>query len=172
MVDSRQGRVVSIAGRPDKCRHVVEELGFDACLDYRAPDLAGRLREAAPDGIDIYFENVGGAVREAVWPLLNDDARVPVCRLIAGYNGCAKDAGDVHDLLMSLIVRRIRLRGFLNADHRDRSSEFLRQMQDWLECGQLVAPETIVDGLEQAPKAFIGLFEGRNIGKLVVRLPE
>jgi NADPH-dependent curcumin reductase CurA len=165
-------RVVGIAGGVDKCRHVVEQLGFDTCLDYRAPNLAGRLKEATPDGIDIYFENVGGAVREAVWPLLNDDARVPVCGLIAGYNDHVKDAGDVHGMLMSLVVRRIRLQGFLNADHRDRFPEFLRQMQGWLGRGQLVAPETIVDGLEQAPDAFIGLFEGRHLGKLIVRIPE
>ena len=165
-------RVVGIAGGPDKCALVVEELGFDTCLDYQDPGLAGRLREAAPEGIDIYFENVGGAVREAVWPLLNDDARVPVCGLVAGYNGTADEAGGVHDLLMSLIVRRIRLQGFLNADHRDRFPEFLRRMQGWLDRGQLVAPETIVDGLEQAPDAFIGLFEGRNLGKLIVRIPE
>lgn len=165
-------RVVGIAGGADKCRRVVEDLKFDTCLDYRAPDLGARVREAAPDGIDIYFENVGGAVREAVWPLLNNDARVPVCGLMSGYNDDVEDADGVHALLMSLIVRRIRLQGFLNADHLDSFPEFQRQMHDWLDTGQIVADETVVDGLEQAPAAFAGLFEGRNIGKLVVKLAE
>jgi NADPH-dependent curcumin reductase CurA len=165
-------RVVGIAGGADKCRRVVQDLGFDACLDYRAPDLAGRLHEAAPDGIDIYFENVGGAVREAIWPLLNNDARVPVCGLVSGYNGVEEEAGGVHALLMSLIVRRIRLQGFLNADHLHRFPDFESQMRGWLDAGRLGAQETIVDGLEQAPTAFIGLFEGRHTGKLVVRLSE
>ncbi|MGK6315575.1 NADP-dependent oxidoreductase [Neorhizobium sp. DT-125] len=165
-------RVVGIAGGADKCRQVVEELSFDACLNYRAPDLAGRLREAAPDGIDIYFENVGGAVREAVWPLLNNDARVPICGLVSGYNGVTEGAGGVHALLMSLIVKRIRLQGFMNADHLDSFPDFERQMRGWLDAGQLRAHETIVDGLDQAPTAFVGLFEGHNTGKLVVRLLE
>jgi NADPH-dependent curcumin reductase CurA len=162
----------SSVSRADKRRRVVQELSFDACLDYRAPDLAGRLREAAPDGIDIYFENVGGAVREAVWPLLNNDARVPVCGLVSGYNGVKEEAGGVHALLMSLIGRRIRLQGFLNADHLHDFPDFESQMRDWLDAGRLRAHETIMDGLEQAPTAFVGLFEGRHTGKLVVRLSE
>ena len=165
-------RVVGIAGGADKCRRVVEELGFDDCLDHHAPNLAGRLREAAPDGIDIYFENVGGTVREAVWPLLNTDARVPVCGLVSGYNGVAGEKGGVHALLMSLIVKRIRLEGFLNADHLDDFPTFETQVGGWLAAGQLRAYETIVEGLDQAPAAFVGLFEGRNTGKLLVRLPE
>jgi NADPH-dependent curcumin reductase CurA len=165
-------RVVGIAGGADKCRRVVEELKFDACLDYRKPDLADRLGEAAPDGIDIYFENVGGVVREAVWPLLNNGARVPVCGLMSGYNGVTEGAGDVHALLMSLIVKRIRLQGFMNADHLDSFPDFERQMQGWLDADQLRALETIVDGLDQAPTAFAGLFAGHNTGKLVVRLSE
>ncbi|MCJ8520981.1 NADPH-dependent curcumin reductase CurA [Pseudorhizobium tarimense] len=165
-------RVVGIAGGADKCRQVVEEMSFDACLDYRAPDLPVRLREAAPDGIDIYFENVGGAVREAVWPFLNNDARVPLCGLVSGYNGITEGTGGIHALLMSLIVKRIRLQGFMNAEHLDCFSDFERQMRGWLDAGHLRAHETIVDGLDQAPAAFVGLFEGHNTGKLVVRLPE
>ncbi|CUX02229.1 MULTISPECIES: NADP-dependent oxidoreductase [Agrobacterium] len=163
-------RVVGIAGGAEKCRRVLQELRFDDCIDYRAPDLTDRLREAAPDGIDIYFENVGGGVREAVWPILNKDARVPVCGVVSGYNTVAEGAASVHDLLMSLIVKRIRLEGFLNADHLDCFPAFEAQMRDWLDSGQLRAPETVVKGLEQAPRAFIGLFEGGNIGKLVVSL--
>lgn len=165
-------RVVGIAGGEDKCRHVVKELRFDACLDYRAPDLASRLRHALPNGIDIYFENVGGHVREAVWPHLNNDARVPVCGLVSGYNGAsgAPDHG-VHELLMSLVVKRVRLQGFLNADYVDTAfATFEAQVQEWLDSGQLQAPETVVEGLDQAPEAFVGLFKGHNIGKLLVKL--
>lgn len=166
-------RVVGIAGGADKCRHVVQDLGFDACVDYRAADFAAQLKQAASEGIDIYFENVGGEVREAVWPLLNEDARVPVCGLVSGYNGAAKEAGgSVYDLLMSLIVKRIRLEGFLNADHLDAFPTFETQVRGWLDAGRLRASETIVQGLEQAPAAFIGLFEGRYTGKLVVKLRE
>ncbi|KRB86373.1 hypothetical protein ASE00_06585 [Sphingomonas sp. Root710] len=165
-------RVIGIAGGTDKCRYVVDHLRFDACVDYRAPDLKGQLERAAPEGIDIYFENVGGAVREALWPLLNNDARVPVCGLISGYNGMTGGSGEVHDLLLSLILKRIRLEGFINADHLDDFPAFEAQVRGWLDAGELHAPETIVEGLEEAPAAFIGLFEGRNTGKLVVKLPE
>ena len=167
-------RVVGIAGGTDKCRHVVDELGFDACLDYREPDLAGRLARAVSGGIDIYFENVGGPVREAVWPLLNVGARVPVCGLVSGYNGAsgARDDG-VHDLLMSLITKRIRLQGFMNGDHVAAGFDaFEKQVQMWLDSDQLKAPETIVEGLDRAPEAFIGFFEGRNTGKLLVKLAD
>lgn len=164
-------RVVGIAGGAEKCRRVVEDLGFDACLDYRAPDLAGRLAEAASDGIDVYFENVGGIVQEAVWPLLNNDARVPVCGLVSGYNGAPDASGSIHALLMSLIVKRVRLQGFLNADHLEHFAEFEEEMQRWLDTGQLRAHETIIDGLDQAPSAFASLFEGANFGKLVIELP-
>lgn len=166
-------RVVGIAGGADKCRHVVDELGFDACVDYRAPDLAGQLERAAPDGVDIYFENVGGDVRSAVWPLLNINARVPVCGLVSGYNGAVSTNDEsVPDLLMSLIVKRIRLQGFLNGDHVDAAfGAFETKVSGWLKSGDIRANETIVESLDAAPKAFIGLFEGTNTGKLVVKLP-
>jgi NADPH-dependent curcumin reductase len=162
--------VIGIAGGADKCRRVVEELQFDACVDYRAADFADRLREAAPDGIDIYLENVGGPIREAVWPLLNDDARVPVCGLVAGYNGVLDEVSGVHGLLISLIVKRIRLEGFLNADHLQSFPEFEAQMRAWLNTGKVHEWETAIEGLEKAPAAFIGLFQGENAGKLVVSL--
>ncbi len=167
-------RVLGIAGGSTKCRAVVEELGFHACLDYRAPDLAGRLRQAAPDGIDIYFENVGGAVREAIWPLLNLGARVPVCGLVSGYNGLSDGSGEsVHNFLLSFIFKRLRVQGFINGDHsEDDFARFAAQMQEWFDAGQIHSRETVVDGLEQAPDAFIGLFEGRNTGKLIVKLAE
>ena len=131
-------RVVGVAGGATKCRAVVGELGFDACLDYRAPDLAARLRQAAPDGIDIYFENVGGPVREAVWPLLNIGARVPVCGLVSSYNGPSGASDEsVHDLLMSLILRRVRVQGFMNGDHAGAGfAAFEAQMQGWLDTAE------------------------------------
>lgn len=167
-------RVVGIAGGADKCRDVVSELGFDACLDYRAPDLAAQLAREAPDGIDIYFENVGGPVREAVWPLLNVHARVPVCGLVSGYNGASGiPVEGVHDLLMSLVVKRIRLQGFINGDHVNAAfGLFEAQVRGWLDAGHLRSRETVVEGLDHAPDAFIGLFEGRSTGKLVVKLSD
>lgn len=164
-------RVVGIAGGPEKCRLVVDEFGFDACIDYRAPDFRARLAAAVPAGVDIYFENVGGAVREAVWPLLNNGARVPVCGLVANYNGLNSKSGvQIDDMLMSLIVKRIRLQGFMNADHIEAFDAFEAQMRGWLADKRLSGAETLVHGLEQAPQAFIGLFRGDNIGKLVVKL--
>ncbi len=164
-------RVVGLAGGAEKCRHAVEELGFDACLDHRAPDLAGRLAVAAPDGVDIYFENVGGAVRDAVWPRLNIGARVPVCGLVSGYNGVADEpASGVDDLLMSLIVKRVRLQGFMISDHQDAFDAFRRQMEEWLAAGQVRTREAVAEGLESAPAAFIAMLEGCNTGKSIVRI--
>jgi NADPH-dependent curcumin reductase CurA len=166
-------RVVGIAGGADKCRHVVQNLGFDACVDYRAHDFANQLAHEANAGIDIYFENVGGAVREAVWPLLNKDARVPVCGLVSGYNGARPEgAAGVDEFLTTLIVKRIRLEGFLNADHLGAFPTFEKQVRGWIDGGQLFISETIVEGLHQAPAAFIGLLEGNYRGKLIVKLPE
>ena len=166
-------RVIGIAGGTDKCDRVVHDLGFNACVDYRAPDLKRQIEQAAPLGVDIYFENVGGTVREVLWPLLNNDARVPVCGLISGYNGMTTDGHvGVHDLLMSLIVKRIQLEGFLNADHIDAFPAFEAQIRDWLDAGELCAWETVVEGVEEAPAAFVGLFEGANIGKLIVKLSD
>lgn len=166
-------RVVGIAGGADKCRYAVEELGFDACLDHRAPDLAGRLAAACPDGIDVYFENVGGAVLDAVLPRLNHHARVPVCGLIAHYNDDAAPAGPDRRprLLASVLQKRIRMQGFVILDHyAERFAAFRADMQAWLDAGRITLREDRVEGLEHAPAAFIGLLEGRNFGKLVVRV--
>jgi NADPH-dependent curcumin reductase CurA len=166
-------RVVGIAGGPDKCRYAVEELGFDACLDHRAPDLAGRLAAACPDGIDVYFENVGGAVLDAVLPRLNHHARVPVCGLIAHYNDDAPPAGPDRrpQLMASVLQKRIRMQGFVILDHyAERFAAFRADMQAWLDAGRITLREDRVEGLEHAPAAFIGLLEGRNLGKVVVRV--
>ncbi|WP_102958899.1 NADP-dependent oxidoreductase [Mangrovicella endophytica] len=164
-------RVVGIAGGERKCRHAVEVLGFDACLDHRTPGLSERLADAAPSGVDVYFENVGGAVRAAVWPLLNVGARVPVCGLVSGYNGDGVTDGSLHELMMSLIIKRIRMEGFMIADHYGAEFEtFSRQMSGWVSAGKIHADEDIVDGLENAPEAFVGMLEGRNLGKTLVRI--
>ncbi len=166
-------RVVGIAGGADKCRSAVQDLGFDACIDHHSPDLAAQLAAACPQGIDVYFENVGGKVFDAVLPLLNTGARVPVCGLIAHYNATAlPDGPDRSPLLMrTLLTKRIRMQGFIIFDdYGHRYPEFAQDMVQWLASGQIKFREDMVDGLENAPQAFIGLLEGKNFGKLVVRV--
>lgn len=168
-------RVVGIAGGADKCRHAVEELGFDACLDRHEGDLARRLAAACPDGIDVYFENVGGEVLDAVLPLLNLGARVPVCGFIAHYN--QESSASPQDLRPSLLAtvlkKRVRLQGFIILDHyADRFDAFRRDMAQWLREGRVKLREDRVDGLENAPAAFIGMLQGSNFGKRVVRVAE
>jgi len=168
-------RAVGIAGGADKCRYVVDELGFDACIDHRAPDFAEQLAAACPDGIDVYFENVGGAVFDAVLPLLNTKARVPVCGLIADYNATALPAGPdrLGLLARTILTKRIRMQGFIIFDdYGSRYGEFHAQMSAWLKEGKVKYREDIVDGLENAPQAFAGLLEGKNFGKLVIRVTE
>ena len=123
-------RAVGIAGGPEKCRYVTEELGFDACLDHRAGDLPARLKAACPNGIDVYFENVGGAVFEAVFPLLNNFARVPVCGQIATYNATEMPAGSLRTsaLTRAILTKRLTLRGFIVSDFAARQGDFLREM--------------------------------------------
>ena len=162
--------VVGIAGGADKCRHAVEELGFDACLDRRAPDFAGRLAAACPRGVDVYFENVGGEVLDAVLPLLNLGARVPVCGFISHYNGDDGDGGRAH-LLATVLARRVRLQGFIILDHyATRFDAFRHDMAGWIADGRVRLREHRFDGLEHAPAALAGLLEGRNFGKVVVKV--
>jgi NADPH-dependent curcumin reductase CurA len=168
-------RVIGIAGGADKCRYAVEELGFDACIDRHDPQLAQRLAQACPDGIDVYFENVGGAVFEAVLPLLNHYARVPVCGVIAHYNDEAQPPvpNPLPGLMTTLLQKRIRLQGFIILDHyAERFEAFRREMGEWVAAGRVKLREDRVDGLENAPAAFIGLLQGHNFGKLVVRVAE
>ena len=165
--------VVGIAGGEDKCRYVVDELGFDGCVDHRADDLPGRLAAACPKGIDVYFENVGGAVFDAVLPLLNAKARIPVCGLIAAYNATALPPGpDRLGLLVGTLLRkRIKMQGFIIFDdYGPRWSEFADAMGEWVQQGKVKVREDIVFGLENAPEAFIGLLQGKNFGKLVIAL--
>lgn len=166
-------RVIGIAGGPEKCRYVVEELGFDACIDHHADDFPAQLASACTKGIDVYFESVGGAVFDAVLPLLNTGARVPVCGLISHYNDMHLPQGpDRLSLLMSTILRkRIKMQGFIIFDdYGHRFDEFFSQMRTWIKEAKIKYREDIVDGLENAPQAFIGMLEGKNFGKLVVRV--
>jgi NADPH-dependent curcumin reductase CurA len=168
-------RVVGVAGGADKCRYVLDELGFDACIDRNDPQFAQKLAEACKDGIDVYFENVGGAVLDAVLPLLNEGARVPVCGLIAHYNDQKLPAGpDRLPMLLGLVLRkRIRLQGFIILDHyADGFAPFYREMSAWVAAGKVKLREDVVEGLSNAPAAFIGLLEGRNFGKLVVHVAD
>ena len=165
-------RAVGIAGGPQKCAYVVDELGFDACVDHRSATFAADLKAACPAGIDVYFENVGGPVFEAVLPLLNNFARVPVCGLISQYNATALPSGPDRSnaLLGAILVRRLLFRGFIVSDFIHQQAEFAKTMGGWLQEGRVRYREDIVDGLENAVAAFQGLLQGRNFGKLVVRL--
>ncbi|SHI24103.1 NADP-dependent oxidoreductase [Pollutimonas bauzanensis] len=164
-------RVVGVAGGPEKCRHALDVLGFDACIDHKAPDFAQQLARACPDGIDIYYENVGGKVFDAVLPLLNTSARIPVCGLISYYNATSLPPGpDRLALLMrTVLTKRLKIQGFIITDDYSRYDEFAGDMKSWLAAGQMKYREDMVDGLENAPQAFIGLLQGKNFGKLVIR---
>ena len=165
--------VVGIAGGEDKCRYVRDELAFDFCVDHRADDLPAHLAAACPLGIDVYFENVGGAVFDAVLPLLNAKARIPVCGLIAAYNATELPPGpDRLGLLVGTLLRkRIKMQGFIVFDdYGPRWGEFAGAMAPWVQEGKVKVREDIVFGLENAPEAFIGLLQGRNFGKLVIQL--
>ncbi|WP_075259552.1 NADP-dependent oxidoreductase [Herbaspirillum camelliae] len=165
--------VVGIAGGAQKCEAAVKELGFDACIDHRAADFPEQLKAACPRGIDVYFENVGGAVLDAVFPLLNIHARVPVCGLIAHYNGGTL-ATDSAAILRRTLTQRMRVQGFIIFDYYvnrpDLHAAFQQEVGNWLKQGKLHYREDVVQGLENAPEAFMGLLQGKNFGKLVVKL--
>lgn len=166
-------RVVGIAGGAEKCAFAVDTLGFDACLDHRAPHLRDRLAAAAPDGIDVYFENVGGAVFDAVLPLLNTRARIPLCGLVSQYNSTSLPAGPDRTgwLMGQFLHKRITVQGFIVFDDfAPRYPEFAAAMQRWIAKGKIVYREDVIDGLENAPDAFIGMLRGDNFGKRVIRV--
>jgi NADPH-dependent curcumin reductase len=160
-------RAVGIAGGADKCRYVADMLGFDACVDHRSPDFRDALVAACPAGIDVYFENVGGAVQHTVWPLLNDFARIPVCGLIAQYNLTTPMPGPD---MFTVLRKRLLLRGFIVSDFAVKQGDFLREAGEWVRSGRLKYREDIVDGLENAPAAFLGMLQGKNFGKTLVRV--
>jgi hypothetical protein len=165
-------RVVGVAGGPAKCEFVVNELGFDACIDHRHPAFKESLKASCPAGVDIYFENVGGAVLESVLPLLNMFARVPVCGLIAHYNQTMPTRGvdRVPMLMFAILTRRLTFRGFIVTDFSAQAADFARDMGQWLREGRVRYREDVVDGLENAVGAFQGLLRGENFGKLLVRI--
>ncbi|HEY1679997.1 MAG TPA: NADP-dependent oxidoreductase [Candidatus Sulfotelmatobacter sp.] len=168
-------RAVGIAGGARKCAYLKEELQFDAAVDHRSPDFRAALAAACPDGIDVYFENVGGEVWEAVLPLLNRFARVPVSGLVAQYDGGpeTQSIGHLATTMRQILNQRLLIRGFINYDFAEQYyASFLRDVATWISEGRVKYRETIVDGLENAPGAFIGMLTGQNFGKLLVRVGE
>ena len=162
-------RVVGIAGSPDKARHVVQDLGFDACIDYKAePDLAAALRRECPHRIHVYFDNVGGTTYDAVTAWMALDARIVICGSIAEYNALGVELGPRR--LKEFETWRARLQGFRVGDYIPRYPEGMAAMAAWIREGKLRYRETIAEGLENAPAAFIGMLQGRNVGKQLVRL--
>jgi len=159
-------RAVGVAGGRAKCDYVVNELGFDACVDHRTEHLTKALASACPKGIDVYFDNVGGAVLDAAFRLLNQNARIPLCGTIADYNATEVPRGP-H--LRPLLVKRAMIKGFIVTDHADRASACFKDLAAWLADGTLRYREDIVEGLDAAPSAFLKLFDGANLGKLLVR---
>jgi NADPH-dependent curcumin reductase len=166
-------RAVGIAGGAEKCRFVTNELGFDAAIDHRAPDFAEKLAAACPKGIDVYFENVGGAVWQAVLPLLNFFARVPVCGLIAQYSASGPPPGPnlLPATMRAILTKSLTLRGFINTEFAaEHFADFLRVVSAGLADGRIRHREDITDGLENAPAVLMGVLEGRNFGKALVRV--
>ncbi len=162
-------RAVGVAGSKDKCDYVVRELGFDACVDYKKGDLVAALKDACPKGVDVYFENVGGDVLRAVMTMLNQNARIPLCGLISEYNATEVGPGPN---LRPLLFNRALIKGFIVSDHMARMGDFLKDCGGWIREGRLKYREDVVVGLEKAPGAFIGLLQGKNFGKLLVRVGE
>jgi NADPH-dependent curcumin reductase CurA len=166
-------RAVGIAGGAAKCRYVNDELGFHAAIDHRAADFQERLAAACPDGIDVYFENVGGVIWQAVLPLLNSFARVPVCGLIAQYNGVESPGArdTLATTMRGVLTKSLTLRGFIGSDFaKEHYPQFLRIVSEAVADGRVRYREDITDGIENAPQAFMGMLEGRNFGKAIVRV--
>ncbi|BFM03247.1 NADP-dependent oxidoreductase [Psychrobacter alimentarius] len=168
-------RTVGVAGGKEKCDFAVNELGFDICIDHKADDFAEQLKAACPDGIDIYYENVGGHVFDAVMPLLNAHARIPVCGLVAQYNATDLPEGkDRLSMLTGLILsRRLTIKGFIIfEEYGDHYPEFLETMSKWVESGDVKTKEYIAEGLDHAPDAFVRMLNGDNFGKTVVKVAD
>ena len=170
LAKERGVRAVGVAGGPDKCKYVTDELGFDACIDYRqhkdARSLAQALKEACPNGIDGYFENVGGIVLDAVLLQANAFARVAMCGMIAGYNG--EPIPMAYPQL--ILTNRMRVEGFIVSEHMDVWPEALKELGTLVATGKLRPRETVAQGIDAAPEAFLGLLKGRNFGKQLVKL--
>jgi NADPH-dependent curcumin reductase len=160
-------RIVGIAGGADKCRYVEGELGFDACIDHRSADLGAALDRACPKGIDVYWENVGGAVQQTVFPRLNDFGRMVMCGMVSEYNDVEPRPGPN---LTSAVRKRLKIQGFIVSDQWRRFGEYRAMAAPLVRSGELKYREDIVEGLDRAPEAFIGLLNGRNFGKLLIKL--
>jgi hypothetical protein len=163
-------RVVGIAGGPVKCAWLTDELGFDAWIDYKAEDVATRLRKTCPDGIDVYFDNVGGEILDAVLGQINQGARIALCGAISQYNDAEPQPGPRN--LSNLVPQRGRMEGFIVLDYLDRFLEAIVQLGQWVEEGRIKYAEDVVDGLEHAPRAMRKLFTGENTGKLIVKVSD
>lgn len=163
-------RVVGIAGGPEKCEFLTETLGFDAAVDYKADDWREQLKAATPDGIDVNFENVGGEIMEAVMARLNIRARMVLCGLISGYNDKEPPPGPRS--FGNLLIKRVKLQGFIILDYYPRFGEAIRDLSQWLADGKIRSEETVVEGFEKLPDALNMLFEGKNMGKLVVHISD
>jgi NADPH-dependent curcumin reductase CurA len=163
-------RVVGIAGGPQKCGWIVEELGFDAAIDYKGEDVNVALREHCPEGVDVYFDNVGGDILDAVLARLARGARVALCGAISQYNNLEAVKGPSN--YMSLLVNRARMEGFVVVDYMGRAGEAMQEMAGWIADGRLIAREDVVEGFESFPDALLKLFAGENVGKLVLKVGE
>jgi NADPH-dependent curcumin reductase len=165
-------RVVGIAGNTEKCKYLVDELGFDAAVSRGEPSFSDDLKAACPHGIDVYFENVGGSVLKSVVPLLNNFGRIPVCGLIAEYNlsGPAEGPDFTPVLMLAILTKRLTFRGFIVTDFASQQKDFYREMSQWLREGKVKYREDVVNGLENAISAFKGLLRGANFGKLIVKI--
>jgi len=160
-------RVVGVAGGPEKCAYVTKELGFDACIDYKRDGWIQAFKEATPDGVDVDFENVGGEVFEAVLKRTNVQARIALCGMIAGYN--ATEPMPLGNLRL-ILINRVKLQGFIVSDHLPRWPAIIRDLTMRVASGRVKYRETVATGLENAPKAFIGLLKGENFGKQLVKV--
>ena len=171
---ARGARVIGVAGGPEKCAHAVEELGYDACLDHHAHDargLAAAMKEAAPDGVDCYFENVGGKTLEAVLSRMNTHGRIAVCGAIAWYSSDGQsDTQPLPVVWRNILTRRLRVQGFIIFDHFDRYPDFIAEAAPMLRDGRLRYRESVAEGLENAPDAFLAMLKGGNFGKQLVRV--
>jgi NADPH-dependent curcumin reductase len=159
-------RAIGIAGGTEKCSYVTQELKFDGCIDYKSEDVGKRLKELAPDGVDGYFENVGGAIMDAVLPRMNAFGRIALCGLIAGYDGAPIPIGNPSWFLIS----RLMLKGFIISEHMEIWPEALKELGAHVAAGRIRYRETIANGIENAPQAFLGMLKGANFGKQLVRL--
>jgi NADPH-dependent curcumin reductase CurA len=163
--------VIGSAGSDEKCAWLTDELGIDVAINYRNGDLRKALKAAAPNGIDVYFENVGGAHLDAALPRMNMLGRIPVCGMISAYNNFGAISEPV-TMLANMIYSRVTMRGFVVYEFNELRPQFLADMKAWINAGKMKYRETIIDGIERAPEALIGLFTGLNTGKMLVKLAD